>query len=165
MHFSFFKSIEFTSKVKSLRPLQGLGLALRLGRQPLVWPPGHLRGRSFSGSLTQTQLSRALVAGQSRRPVVLPEAGHRARAAASQGGEAGSPGKLHTFHDYRLFQGSLCQKLSSSGLKSKHFSTRMAFLSASALRARTRKETKLPASPGQFRSRAESFVHTNSFGS
>ena len=56
-------------------------------------------------------------------------------------------------------------KITSSEFKSKHFSMCMFFLGAAPLRVRTRKETKLPESPGQSRSRAESFVHTNSFGS
>lgn len=56
-------------------------------------------------------------------------------------------------------------KIASSDLRSKHISTCMVLLGAAPFRVRTRKETKLPESPGQSRSRAESFVHTNSFGS
>lgn len=75
------------------------------------------------------------------------------------------PCKVHASHDRRPFQGNLLKKITSSDLESKHFSMCMVFLGAAPFRVRTRKETKLPESPGQSRLRAESFVHTNSFGS
>lgn len=127
--------------------------SVKVGLLPFLAPPGHLRGDCVSGSLPANSGAPGQPHPRSQlSPPSLPcslEDALLDKSRLSQGGEDKTPGEFYTSHYQRLFQGDLFLKIRSWGLKSKHFLMCTVFLRAAPFRARTRKEMKLPESPGQ----------------